>query len=59
MINLFEPFKSYLRKYAAYNFVGSMINESKFCSDAIKNYFNTKPLMPKNNNEKFENSTKC
>ena len=25
----------------------------------MKNYFNTKLVMPKNNNEKFENSTKC
>ena len=32
-----KPFKSYLSKDAIYKFVSSMIEESKYCSDEMKN----------------------
>ena len=37
---LSKPFKSYLGKNSAYNFIISMIKESKYCSDMMKKYFN-------------------
>ena len=33
-----KPFKSYLGKYAVYNFINSMIGESIYCSDAMKTF---------------------
>ena len=34
-----KPFKSYFGKDAVYNFLGSMIEESKYYSDVKKNAF--------------------
>ena len=34
-----NPFKTYLRKDAVYNFINSMIEESKYCSDVTKKSF--------------------
>ena len=31
------PFKSYLAKDVVYNFISSIVEESKYCSDVIKN----------------------
>ena len=31
-----KPFKSYLGEDAVYNFISSMIEESKYCSDVMK-----------------------
>ena len=31
-----KPFKPYLGEDAAYNFISSMIEESKYCSDVVK-----------------------
>ena len=31
-----KPFKTYLSEDAAYDFINSMIKESKYCSDVIK-----------------------
>ena len=31
-----KPFKSYLGENAVYNFISSMIEESKYCSDVMK-----------------------
>ena len=36
-----------------------MIKESKCCSDVMEKHFNKKLVMIKENNENFENSTKC
>ena len=36
-----------------------MIEEIKCCSDAIKKPFNKQLVIAKNDNEDFENSTKC
>ena len=32
-----EPFKSYLGEDAVYNFISSVTEESKYCSDVMKN----------------------
>ena len=53
-----KPFKSYLDEDAVYNFISSMIEESKYCSDLIKKHFNKEPVMTKKDNGDFENSTK-
>ena len=44
---------------AIYNFVNSLIEESKYCNDVMKKHFNKKLVMAKKNNEDFENSSKC
>ena len=54
-----RSFKSYLREDAVYNFVSSMIDESKYCSDLIKKHFNKELVMTNRDNEQFENSPKC
>ena len=41
------------------NFINSMIEESKYCIDMIKKHFNKALVMTKEDNEVFENSTKC
>ena len=56
---LSKLFKSYLSKDLVYNFSCSMIDESKYCSDVMKKYFNKEFVMAKKDNEGFENSTKC
>ena len=53
-----KPFKTYLGKDAVYNFINSMMEESKYCSDVMKIHFNKELVMTKKNNEGFENSTK-
>ena len=40
-----KPFKSYLGKHAVYNFISSMIEESKYCSDIMKEHPNKKLVM--------------
>ena len=45
-----KPFKIYLAKDAVYNVVNSMIEESKYCSDAIKKYFNKELVRTKEDN---------
>ena len=54
-----KPFKTYLGKDAVYNFINSMIEETKYCSDVIKKHFNKELVMSKGDNEDFKNSTKC
>ena len=36
-----------------------MIEESKYCNDVMKNYFNKEIVITKDVNGDFENSTKC
>ena len=36
-----------------------MIEESKYCSDVMKKYFNKELLMTIEDNEDFKSSTKC
>ena len=54
-----NPFKSYLGEDAVSNFIISMIEESKYCSDVKKKHFNKELVMTKEDNEDFGNSTKC
>ena len=56
---LSKPFKSYLGENAVYNFISSMIEESKYCSDVMKKHFNKELVMTKEDNEEFKTSTKC
>ena len=53
------PFKSYIAEDAAYNFISSITEESKYCIDVMKKHFNKELEMTKQDNEDFENSTKC
>ena len=53
-----KPFKSYLREDAVYNFINSMIEESKYCSEVMKKDFNKELVMTKKDNENFKSSTK-
>ena len=54
-----KPFKTYLGEDAVYNFINSMIKESKYCSDMMKNKFKKELVMTKGDNENVENSFKC
>ena len=58
MISLVKPFKRYLGKDAVYNFL-NMTEESKYCSEVMKEPFNNKLVMTKEDHENFKNSTKC
>ena len=40
-------------------FISSMTEESKYYSDVMKKLFNKELVMNKEDNEDFENSTKC
>ena len=59
LLNSFIPFKLYLGEDVVYNFISSMIDETKDCSDVMKKQFNKEHVMTKKHNEDFENSTKC
>ena len=52
-----KPFKTYLGKDKFYNFINNMIEESKYCSDVMKKYFNKELVMTKEDKENFKNST--
>ena len=54
-----KPFKSYLGEDVVYNFISSMIEESKYCTDVMKKHFNEELVMTNEDNKDFENSTKC
>ena len=66
-----KPFKRYLGKYAVYNFINNMVEESKYyfinnmveeskyCCDVMKKHFNKELAMTKKDNENFKNSAKC
>ena len=59
-VKLSKPFKSYLGEYTVYNSINIMLEEKKkYCSDGMKKHFNKEPLMTKEDDEEFENSTKC
>ena len=42
-----KPFKSYLDEVAIKNFINSMLEESQYCGDVIKNHFNKELVMTK------------
>ena len=55
---LSKPFKTYLDEDAVYNFINSMIKESKYCSDMIQKHFTEELVKTKQDNEYFKTSTK-
>ena len=54
-----KPFKSSLDEDAIYNFMNSIIKESKYCTNIMQKYFNKALAMTKKHDEDFENATKC
>ena len=54
-----EPFKTYLGKDEVYNFINSMIKESKYCNEVMTKHFNKELVMTKEDNEDFKSSIKC
>ena len=53
-----KPFKTCLEKDAVYNFVNSMIEESKYCNELMQRRFKKELTMTKEDNEHFKNSVK-
>ena len=53
-----KPFKSYLGQDAVYNFINSIIEESKYCSEVMKKYFKKELVITKKGNEDFRKSFK-
>ena len=53
-----KPFKTYLGNDTVYNFINSMIEESKYCNKVMKKHFNKELVMTKEDNEDFNNCTK-
>ena len=41
------------------NFISSMIEENKYCSNVMKKHFKKELLMTNKDKEDFENFTKC
>ena len=54
-----KPFKSYLDKDAVYNFISSMIGESKYCTDVREKHFNKELVMAKEDTDDFNIFIKC
>ena len=42
-----KPFKAYFEKDAVYNFINSMIKESKYCKEVMKKPFKKEFVMTK------------
>ena len=53
-----RPFKSYLGEDTVYNFIKSMIKESRCCCDMVVKHFHKELVMTKKIDKDFENSTK-
>ena len=51
--------KLYVSQDVVYNFINSMIEESKYCTNMMKKHFNKKLVMIKDDDEDFENFAKC
>ena len=49
----------YLDEYTVYNFISSMVEKSKCCSDVMKKHFNKEFVINNEDNENFTKSTKC
>ena len=54
-----KPFKSHLGEVTVSNFISSMTEESKYCSDVMKKHFHKELVMTQEDNEDFDKSTKC
>ena len=53
-----KPFKAYLGKDAVYDFINSIIEESKYCCDVMKKHLNKELVMTKEAKEDYKNSPK-
>ena len=49
-----KPFESYLGKDGVYNFISSMIEGSKYCSDVMKKHFNKELMMTEKDSEDLD-----
>ena len=49
----------YLGENFVYNFINSVIEESKYCSDVMKKQLNKELIMTEVDDKDFGNSTKC
>ena len=49
-----KHFKSYLSEDAVYNFINSMVKESKYCTNLMKKHFNKELVMTKKENKDFK-----
>ena len=56
VLNLISLLKLYLGEDAVYNFISTVIEESKYCNDLMKKYFNKELVVTKKDKEVFENS---
>ena len=56
---LSKPFKSYFGEDAVCNLINSMVVENTYCCGVMKKHFNKKLIMAKEDDEDFENPTKC
>ena len=54
-----KPFKSYLVKDVVYHFINNVLEESKYCSEVMRKHFYKELVMTQEDDEDFENSTKC
>ena len=54
-----KPFKTYLGKDEVYNFINSMIEESKYCDKLTKKHFYKELVMTQKYNKDFKKSIKC
>ena len=54
-----KSLNSCLGKYSSYNFINSMIEESKYCCDVMKKHFYKNLVMTKKDDKDFKNSAKC
>ena len=48
-----KVFKTYLAENAVYNFIESVIKESKYCSEVMKKHYNKELVMTKEDNGNF------
>ena len=54
-----RPFQSNLGKDFVYNFIGSMIEQSKYCNGVMKKHFNKELVITKESNQDFGIPAKC
>ena len=60
MINLLSLLNHHQAKMLfTTNFISSMIEKRKYCNEMMKKHFNKELVMTRQDNEDFENSTKC
>ena len=59
MAKFSKLFNSYLGGDTVYNFINSMIKESKYCTDIMKKHSNKELVKTKTSYEYFDKSTKC